>query len=92
MSYRTHDESIVNHARAIRIAEIMNDFRDLQRQIAQFHVEPTREEADLGGFRILGYAISQARAVLAQPFAANLPPPGSDVERAREQLRQYAAF
>ena len=89
MNYRTEDESAVNQARAMRITEIMNDFRVLQHHMAQIRVEPTREESELAGFRILRHAISQAQAVLAQPFTASSPAPGGDVDREKEQLRQY---
>lgn len=89
MSNRTEGESAVNQARAMRITEIMNDFRVLQHHIAQIRIQPTREESELSGFRILRHAISQAQAVLAQPFSANSPAPGGDVEREKEQLRQY---
>ncbi|KAI9663774.1 MAG: hypothetical protein M1821_007264 [Bathelium mastoideum] len=88
MNRRTEDISAVNHARAMRIAEIMNDFRVLQHHIAQIQVQPTREESQLCGYKILRHAISQAQAVLAQPFVPNLPAPGGDVEQERQQLRQ----
>ncbi|KAF2231769.1 hypothetical protein EV356DRAFT_525774 [Viridothelium virens] len=78
----------LNHARAMRITEIMNDFRVIQHHIAQIRVQPMREESELFGFRTLRHAISQAQAVLAQPFRANLPAPRGDVEQEKEQLRQ----
>ena len=89
MSYRTEDVSAVNHARAMRVTEIMNDFRLLQHHIAQIRVEPSREEAELCGYKILRRAISQAQAVLNQPFIASLPAPGGDPEQEKAQLRQY---
>ncbi|KAI9690748.1 MAG: hypothetical protein M1820_009845 [Bogoriella megaspora] len=88
MPRNTEDENAVNHARAMRITEIMNDFRVLQHHISQIRVSPSRSERDLSGYIILRHAVAQAQAVLAQPFAANLPAPRGDVEAEREQLQQ----
>jgi hypothetical protein len=81
------DEATVNHARAMRITEIMNDFRVLQIHISQIRAQPSREDAQLLGYQVLRAAIAQAQAVLGQPFDASLPPPGGDIEQEKEQLR-----
>ncbi|KAH7056020.1 hypothetical protein B0J12DRAFT_440649 [Macrophomina phaseolina] len=58
----------LNDARAIRIAEIMEDFRNLQHYIAQIRVSPAPEEFYLEGYTLIRQCHSEAQAVLAAPF------------------------
>jgi hypothetical protein len=58
----------VNDARAIRIAEVINDFRNLQFSLAQLNVAAPPHEHHLFGFQILRQCIAEAQAVLTQPF------------------------
>jgi hypothetical protein len=77
----------VNDARAIRVAEIMTDFRNLQYYLNQLHVTPTAEEYYLEGYALLRQCTSEAQAVLGTPFAAGTSTPGGDPEREKQQLR-----
>lgn len=71
----------LNDARALRITEIMTDFRALQYYLSQLRPTPSPEEYYLEGYSVLRECVSQAQAILAQPFAAS----GAGAER--EQLR-----
>lgn len=61
----------LNDARAIRIAEIMTDFRNLQHYIAQIRVSPALAEYYLEGYRLVRQCYAEAQAVLAAPFNTN---------------------
>jgi len=80
---------LVNDARAIRVAEIMTDFRNLQYYIAQIRATPTAEEYYLEGYSLLRQCAAEAQAVLAAPFAATTTPPGGNVEQKKAQLISY---
>jgi hypothetical protein len=77
----------VNDARAIRIAEIMSDFRNLQYYLSQLRATPTAEEYYLEGYSLLRQCSSEAQAILDAPFAAATTSPGGDAEREKTQLR-----
>ncbi|KAB2577535.1 hypothetical protein BFW01_g9705 [Lasiodiplodia theobromae] len=76
----------LNDARAIRIAEIMTDFRNLQHYIAQIRVSPSPEEFYLEGYTLVRQCHAEAQAVLNAPFNAN-PSPGEDVEQQKVLLK-----
>lgn len=77
---------LVNHARAIRVAEIMTDFRNLQHYVAQVRASPEPEEYYLEGFAVLRHCAAEAQAVLSAPFSAT-PSPDGDPEQEKAQLR-----
>lgn len=77
----------MNDARAIRIAEIMGDFRSLQHYLVSLRIAPTAEEYYLEGYSLLRQCIAEARAILDAPFAGSNVPPGGDLEREKTQLR-----
>lgn len=81
----------LNHARAIRIAEIMIDFRNLQYYLAQLRATPTTEEYYLEGYSLLRQCTSEAQAIFTAPFPAvtTLPggDPGGDAERKKAQFQ-----
>ncbi|KAF2682922.1 hypothetical protein K458DRAFT_48096 [Lentithecium fluviatile CBS 122367] len=77
----------LNDARAIRIAEIMTDFRNLQYYLSQLRATPTAEEYYLEGYSLLRQCSAEAQAILETPFAANSGAPGGDPEREKQQLR-----
>ncbi|EOD45826.1 uncharacterized protein LTHEOB_2522 [Neofusicoccum parvum] len=76
----------LNDARAIRIAEIMTDFRNLQHYIAQIRVTPSPEEFYLEGYTLLRHCHAEAQAVLTAPFNTNTSP-GDDLEQQRILLK-----
>ena len=78
---------IVNDARAIRIAEIMSDFRNLQYYLSQLRPSPTAEEYYLEGYSILRQCITEAQTILATPFTATSAAASGDPEHDKQQLR-----
>ncbi|KAL1591992.1 hypothetical protein SLS60_011584 [Paraconiothyrium brasiliense] len=78
---------LVNDARAIRIAEIMSDFRNLQYYLSQLRASPTAEEYYLEGYSLLRQCTSEAQSILTTPFAATSGATGGDPEREKQQLR-----
>ncbi|KIW08742.1 uncharacterized protein PV09_00681 [Verruconis gallopava] len=77
-----------NHARAMRVAEIISDFRNLQHYMAQIQANPSAEEYYLPGYSLLRACITEAQAVLASPYVygGNADPEG-DLEAEKAQLR-----
>jgi len=78
----------VNDARAIRIAEIMTDFRNLQHYMAQISASPTAEEYYLEGYTLLRACVAEAQQVLNAPFNATSSSGGSP-ETQKAQLRAF---
>ena len=62
----------LNGARALRIAEIMTDFRNMQYYLgmAKMHTTPTAEEYYLEGYSLLRQCTSEAQAIVTAPFSA----------------------
>lgn len=77
----------MNDARAIRVAEIMGDFRNLQYYLSQLRATPTAEEYYLEGYSLLRQCAAEAQSILETPFAASSGAPGGDPEREKLQLR-----
>ncbi|KAF2006035.1 hypothetical protein P154DRAFT_570765 [Amniculicola lignicola CBS 123094] len=77
----------VNDARAMRVAEIMTDFRNLQYYLSQLRATPTAEEYYLEGYSLLRQCQAEAQAILDQPFSAGTTSPGGDAEQEKAQLR-----
>lgn len=80
----------VNDARAIRIAEIMTDFRNLQHYMAQIRASPTAEEYYLEGYTLLRACIAEAQQVLHAPFNASGLSGGSP-ETQKALLREFVS-
>lgn len=78
----------VNQARALRIAEIMTDFRNIQHYIASIRAAPSAEEYNSEGYQILRQCIVDAQAVMAQPFSSSAVHPRGNPEQEKSQLRQ----
>ncbi|EME46263.1 hypothetical protein DOTSEDRAFT_125391 [Dothistroma septosporum NZE10] len=57
-----------NNARAMRVQEIMNDYRNIQNYIAQIRANPSAEEYHEEGYVVLRQCVAQAQGLLAQPF------------------------
>jgi hypothetical protein len=79
---------IVNQARAMRISEIMTDFRNLQNYIASIRAAPSAEEYNEDGFVLLRHCEAEAKSLLHQGFQMS----GSqraDEEQQKAQLRRY---
>jgi hypothetical protein len=79
--------STVNDARAMRIAEIMTDFRNLQHYLSQLRATPTAEEYYLEGYSLLRSCASEAQTILQTPFSASTGASSGDPEREKQQLK-----
>ncbi|KAI9684449.1 MAG: hypothetical protein M1829_002259 [Trizodia sp. TS-e1964] len=76
----------LNERRAIRVAELMNDFRTLQLHLAQPKAQATSsEDYHEEGYAILRQCSADARAVLAAHFAIGVPS-GQTTDEEREKL------
>lgn len=83
----TDRTSTVNDARAVRITEIMTDFRNLQHYLSQLRATPTAEEYYLEGYSLLRSCASEAQTILQTPFSASTGASTGDPERERQQLK-----
>ncbi|KAJ4991511.1 hypothetical protein SVAN01_02892 [Stagonosporopsis vannaccii] len=77
----------LNDARAMRIAEIMTDFRNLQHYLSQLRAAPTAEEYYLEGYSLLRSCASEAQTILQTPFSASTGGSTGDPEREKQQLK-----
>lgn len=79
---------LVNQARAIRVAEIMSDFRDIQHYLVSIRANPSAQEYYEEGYAVLRQCASEAHALLGQPFDMQAPGPQGSEEQGMIQLRQ----
>jgi len=79
----------LNNARAMRVAEILNDYRSVQNYIAAIRASPSAEEYNEDGFVILRQCVVQAQQLLAQPF--NTETGSADAEQIKADLRRIIA-
>lgn len=75
----------------MRVAEIMNDYRNVQNYIAGIRANPSSEEYNEDGYVVLRRCVSEAQALLAQPFAAQNGSTG-DPEQDKMNLRRSVVF
>ncbi|KAK0945253.1 hypothetical protein LTR29_003345 [Friedmanniomyces endolithicus] len=54
----------------MRVAEIMNDYRNIHAFLAAIRASPTAEEYNEEGYLVLPRCVAEAQALLAQPFQA----------------------
>ncbi|KAK0320330.1 hypothetical protein LTR82_008847 [Friedmanniomyces endolithicus] len=54
----------------MRVAEIMNDYRNIHAFLAAIRASPTAEEYNEEGYLVLRRCVAEAQALLAQPFQA----------------------
>ncbi|KXT14839.1 hypothetical protein AC579_4094 [Pseudocercospora musae] len=77
----------LNTARAMRVAEIMQDFKNIQMRISSIRANPSAEEYNEDGFVILRQCVSAAQQLLARPFQSEGSNNG-DEEQAKAQLKR----
>ncbi|KAK0517408.1 hypothetical protein JMJ35_000563 [Cladonia borealis] len=78
-----------NDTRAHRVAELMHDYQNIQRRIAQFQATPSSDEYHEVGYTTLRNAHAEARALLSAPFPPEmLHPPTAANEAAKRQLQR----
>lgn len=78
---------IVNQARAMRVAEIMTDFRNIQTYIASIRANPSAEEYNEEGYLVLRRCVAEAQVLLSQPFQTQ-PGGRGDDEQDKMQLQR----
>ncbi|MCJ1254044.1 hypothetical protein MMC24_001858 [Lignoscripta atroalba] len=78
----------LNDARAMRVAEVMNDFRTLQHYIMQLQTNTPASDYYEEGYTILRQCHAEAQAVLAAHFNESQQVPGSAGEQQRRQLQR----
>ncbi|WPH01451.1 Hypothetical protein R9X50_00429700 [Acrodontium crateriforme] len=76
----------LNHARAMRITEIMMDFRNILNYISTIRASPSAEDYNEDGYVVLRHCVNEAQALLTQPFQTQN---GSqrDTEQEKTQLK-----
>lgn len=79
----------VNQARAMRVAEIMQDFRTVQNYLAGVRPQIPRHDANQEGYLLIRQCLHEAQQLIAQPYAASGSHPRGDAEKEKAQLRQY---
>ncbi|KAG7009108.1 hypothetical protein G7Y79_00003g009760 [Physcia stellaris] len=84
---------VINEARAMRVAEVINDFHLIQRRMAQYEATPSPDEFHEEGYEILRQCRAEAQAVLATPFQNELlqVPRGPDEAEKRQLQRRFQA-
>lgn len=68
LSFVPTDGMTVNEARAMRVAEVMNDFQMLQQYIMQPQPNPSAEDYHEAGYEILRQCRAAGSAVLSAQF------------------------
>ena len=80
---------LVNDARAMRVAEVMNDFRTLQHLITQLEANPSADDYYEEGYQILRQCHTEAQAVLNSQYDTGaLQASGSVGEQEKRQLQR----
>ncbi|KAL4786208.1 hypothetical protein BJX76DRAFT_137883 [Aspergillus varians] len=79
----------LNQARALRVAELMNDYRTLLIHISQLNVSaPPGEQAE-EGYRVLRECLAAANALMASSYSPSPPPASTSSEEGEKaQLRR----
>lgn len=72
----------------MRVSEIMNDYRNIQNYIAAIRASPSAEEYNEEGYLVLRRCVTEAQALLAQPFQTVNAVRG-DEEHDKMHLRRY---
>lgn len=89
ISFVPTDRMAVNEARAMRVAEIMNDFQMLQQYIMQQQPNPSAEDYYEEGYEILRQCRAAALAVLSAQFEIDpCQVPNGSGEQEKRQLQR----
>jgi hypothetical protein len=78
----------VNQARAMRVAEIINDYRTLLVHISQQNVEPSQEEYWEDGFVVLRESLASAQTLMSANYQP-CPVTGGNAETEKAELQRY---
>jgi hypothetical protein len=78
-----------NETRAIRVAEIMTDFRNLQYYLATLQANPPPEDYYLEGYSLLRACVAEGQTVLTSSYHHTSQNPSGNVETEKAQLLLY---
>ncbi|BCS22771.1 uncharacterized protein APUU_30996A [Aspergillus puulaauensis] len=79
----------LNQARALRVAELMNDYRTLLLHISQLNASVPAEDQAEDGYRVLRECHAAANALMASNYSPSPPPTNTSNEEAEKaQLRR----
>ncbi|MCJ1398707.1 hypothetical protein MMC11_001908 [Xylographa trunciseda] len=79
----------LNDARAMRVAEVMNDFRTIQHRFQQLRANPPQGQQQLTGYAVLRQCHAEAQSLLAANFnAGSAQSAGSSPETLKRQLQR----
>ncbi|KAK9592606.1 hypothetical protein V6Z90_003736 [Aspergillus fumigatus] len=80
----------LNQARALRVAEIVNDYRTLLIHIPQQDVQAPPEDAHEEGYVVLRESIAAARTLISASYNVRaVPTQASSEEMERAELQRY---
>ena len=77
----------VNDVRALRVAEIVQDFRALQQQLSEVRAIPPPDEYYTQGYALLRDCISEGHEILQRVFPTTPDSPEGDPEQERQHLQ-----
>lgn len=80
---------VVNEARAMRVAEIINDYRTLLVHISQQRVNPSQEEYWEEGFVVLRKSLDDAQALMSANYEPCPVPGQGNLETQKAELQRY---
>ena len=78
----------MNDVRAIRLAEIVGDYRRLQHRILQVDVHPTPQEYYGEGHLLLRQCLADAQNILQTAFSTSPSSPDGNIEQEKLHLQQ----
>lgn len=79
----------LNEARALRVAEILNDYRTLLVHISQQDVPVPAEDCWEQGYVVIRESLAAAQALMASNYTPSIPPAGgSDAETEKAELQR----
>ncbi|PYI10162.1 hypothetical protein BO78DRAFT_234010 [Aspergillus sclerotiicarbonarius CBS 121057] len=78
----------LNEARALRVAEIINDYRTLLVHISQQNVQIPSEEANEEGYKAIREGLAAAQALMSSNFNPTMTPAQSNVETEKAGLQR----
>lgn len=80
---------VVNQARAMRVAEIINDYRTLLVHILQQKVNPSQEEYWEEGFVVLRKALDDAEGLMSANYQPRPVTGQGNAETEKAELQRY---
>lgn len=87
---QTTNNRVVNQARAMRVAEIINDYRTLLLHISQQQVEVSQEEYWEDGFVVLRESLASAQTLMSANYQPCPVTGQGDAETEKTELQRYS--